>query len=112
MRGDREVQSQNIYRRGWMISQSLECESFCQLHCQLWLSNWPGLYPRSVVGNTKEQGFGWPKSKDVAKDMKQGSDRAPKGTEVHGEQDSRGVTLGGLIMAMIIGSLAIDIAVD
>lgn len=91
-------------------SQSLECEGFCQLHYQLWLSNCPGLYPGSVVGNTEEQGSGWPKPKDVAKDMEHGSDRAPKGTEVHGGQDSRGVTLGGvLITAVIIGSLATSV---
>ena len=62
----------------------LDCEGFCPLRCQLWLSSSPGLYGDPAGGSTAEQGSGWPKPRDAAKDAKQGLGRVPKGTEVHG----------------------------
>lgn len=43
----------------------------------------------SVGGSTEEQGSGWPRAKDAAKDAEQGSGRVPKGTEVHGALEDK-----------------------
>lgn len=92
-----------------------DCEGFCWLCCQLWLSSSPELYLwGSVGGSTEDQGSGWPKPRDVAKDAERGSGRVPKGpfTEVHGALEDKTPEeppWGVLIMATVIGSLATNV---
>jgi len=43
----------------------------------------------SAGGNTEEQGSGWPKTRDVAKDVKQSLGRVSRGTEVHGALEDK-----------------------